>query len=657
MSDKPKFYITTPIYYPSGKWHIGTCYTTVVCDAIARFKRMQGYDVMFLTGTDEHGQKVARLAEAAGKTPKEYVDGPVAELKEIWKLIGISYDKFIRTTDEEHVACVQKIFKKLYENGDIYKKDYEGWYCTPCETFWTETQLKDGKCPDCGRPVEKTKESSYFFRLSKYQDKLIELLEDEKNGFLEPSSRRHEMLNNFLKAGLQDLCVTRTSFKWGVPVPFDEGHVAYVWVDALSNYITALGYLSDDPSLFEKFWPADVHMMAKEIVRFHSVIWPALLMSLGLPLPKKVYGHGWLMYGGGKISKSKASGTLPSPVDLVEHYGVDALRYYLLREVPFGQDGNYTNEAFLNRINSDLVNDLGNLLSRTTAMITQYFGGVLPAPEEFNELDRELVDAANSAFSEVSAFVDALQIPSALQTVFALVARANKYIDETTPWTLAKNPEERGRLGTVLYVLAEILRISAVLLLPFIQNAPQKIFADLSCETPALFNDNVKFGFLKAGTKITKAGILYPRIDIKKELSAMDERAEKAAHTETPAKQPEKKCEEKKEERKMIGIEDFMNVDLRVGKVLECKKLEKSKKLLVSKIEVGDEVRTIVSGIAQYYTPEEMVGKSVVVVANLAPATLCGVTSEGMILCADGADGNVVIVSPETLVKSGSRVR
>lgn len=657
MADKPKFYITTPIYYPSGKWHIGTCYTTVVCDAIARFKRMQGYEVMFLTGTDEHGQKVARLAEAAGKTPKEYVDGPVAELKEIWKLIGISYDKFIRTTDEEHVACVQKIFKKLYENGDIYKKDYEGWYCTPCETFWTETQLKDGKCPDCGRPVEKTKESSYFFRLSKYQDKLIKLLEDETNGFLEPSSRRHEMLNNFLKAGLQDLCVTRTSFKWGVPVPFDEGHVAYVWVDALSNYITALGYLSDDPSLFEKFWPADVHMMAKEIVRFHSVIWPALLMSLGLPLPKKVYGHGWLMYGGGKISKSKAAGTLPSPVDLVDNYGVDALRYYLLREVPFGQDGNYTNEAFLNRINSDLVNDLGNLLSRTTAMISQYFGGVLPSPEEYNDLDRELIDAANSAFSKVVSDVDALQIPSALQTVFALIARANKYIDETTPWSLAKKPEERGRLGTVLYVLAEILRVSAVLLMPFIQNAPDKIFADLSCETPTEFKGNVEFGLLKAGTKITKAGILYPRIDVKKELEAMEKRAEKATAAESSEKIEKKETEEPKEDKKMIGIEDFMNVDLRVGKVLECRKLEKSKKLLVSKIEVGGEVRTIVSGIAQYYTPEQMVGKSVVVVANLAPATLCGVQSEGMILCADGADGNVVIVSPETVVQSGSRVR
>lgn len=656
MAEKPKFYITTPIYYPSGKWHIGTCYTTVVCDAIARFKRMQGFDVMFLTGTDEHGQKVARLAEAAGKTPKEYVDGPVAELKEIWKLIGISYDKFIRTTDKEHVECVQKIFRKLYENGDIYKKDYEGWYCTPCETFWTETQLKDGKCPDCGRPVERTKESSYFFRLSKYQDKLIELLEDESNGFLEPSSRRHEMLNNFLKAGLQDLCVTRTSFKWGVPVPFDEGHVAYVWVDALSNYITALGYLSDDPSAFERYWPASVHMMAKEIVRFHSIIWPALLMSLNLPLPKKVYGHGWLMYGGGKISKSKAAGTLPSPVDLVEHYGVDALRYYLLREVPFGQDGNYTNEAFLTRINSDLVNDLGNLLSRTTAMITQYFDGVLPAPSEYTDLDKELIALADGTYGKVAADVDALQIPSALQSVFALIARANKYIDETTPWALAKKPEERERLGTVLYVLAEVLRISAVLLMPFIQTAPEKIFTDLSCETPKGFDGNVKFGALKPGIKVTKAGILYPRIDVQKELKAMDERAEKAA---AAAEKKENKAEnkEKKEERKMIAIDDFMNVELRVGKVLECKKLEKSKKLLVSKIEVGDEVRTIVSGIAQYYTPEEMVGKSVVVVANLAPATLCGVVSEGMILCADGADGNVVIVSPESVVATGSRVR
>lgn len=650
-----KYYITTPIYYPSGKWHLGTCYTTVICDAIARFKRMQGMDVFYLTGTDEHGQKIAKVAEANNMPVKEYLDKTVGELIKLWKRLDISYDKFIRTTDEYHEKAVAKIFTKLYEKGDIYKSEYEGWYCTPCESFWTKSQLVDGKCPDCGREVELMKEESYFFKLSNYQDKINELI-SQNHEFLQPVSRQREMINNFIEPGLQDLCVSRTTFDWGIKVPFDPKHVVYVWIDALTNYITALGYMGEDESLFEKYWPADLHMMAKEIVRFHSIIWPAMLMALDLPLPKQVYAHGWLMFGTDKISKSK--GNTIDPLLMCERYSVDAVRYYLLREIPFGQDGNYTNTAFLNRINSDLANDLGNLVSRSCAMIEQYFGGLVPQPKGATQYDESLKETCLSAYAEVCKSIDRLNIPEALERIWTIIKRANKYIDETCPWTLAKQEEQRDNLASVMYNLAESIRFSAVLLQPFLTQCPVKIFEKLGISDESLksFESIASFGNLPVGNKVSKGDALFVRWNIDKELVEMDKMAESKQET---------KAEEKKAEKpentltiNEITIDDFAKINLRVGVVKACEKVEKADKLLKLTVDLGEgKERTIVSGIAKWYTPEQMVGKLIVVVANLKPCKLRGILSEGMILCASDEKGNLCIVTPEKTMDLGCEVR
>ncbi len=649
------YYITTPIYYPSGNWHIGHCYTTVICDALARFHRMLGEEVFFLTGTDEHGQKIEKKAKERGITPMQFIDPLVSELKDVWRLLDISYDKFIRTTDEDHVKAVQEIYRRLYEKGEIYKAEYSGWYCTPCESFWTESQLKDGKCPDCGREVALEKEESYFFRLSKYAPRLLKLYEDAPE-FLQPKSRVNEMVNNFLKAGLQDLCVSRTSVKWGVQLPFDKKHYSYVWVDALSNYITALGYAGADDSLYKKFWPADLHMVGKEIVRFHAIVWPAILMALGEPLPKQVYGHGWLLIGGDKLSKSKLDAVkaeLTDPYALVKRYGADAVRYFLLREIPFGSDGTYTNESLLTRINSDLANDLGNLVSRTSAMIGQYFGGTMPARGREEGPDGELVAMAEGAFAKVRAAMDALDAPTALEAIFAVIARANKYIDETTPWLLAKDEGKRSRLGAVLYNLAESIRICTVLLKPFLTQAPVRILESFSCPADMGF-EALGFGYFKGGEKVEKLPPVFPRIDVKKELAevaALVAAERKANERPAPAKQqtPQKKAP--------IGIDEFDKVEIRVGEVIACEKVKKSEKLLHETVKIGEEVRSVVSGIAKFYTPEEMVGKKVLVVTNLKPAKLCGVLSEGMILCAEDEEGRLSLVSPERDMPSGGSVR
>lgn len=615
---KNTYYITTPIYYPSDNFHIGHCYTTVIADALARYKRLKGYDVFFLTGSDEHGQKIEERAKKKGCTPKEFVDPIIDNAKDLWKSLDISYNKFIRTTDSEHVECVQKVFKQLYDQGDIYKGTYEGWYCTPCESFWTESQLKDGKCPDCGREVKLTKENAYFLKLSKYQKQLEEYLEGHKD-LMQPVTRYNEMYNNFFKPGLKDLCVSRSSVKWGIPVTFDPEQTVYVWVDALTNYISALGYKTDDESLFEKYWPADLHLVGKEIFRFHTIIWPIMLIALGLPLPKKVYGHGWLTMGGDKISKSK--GNFKDPRLFIEDYGVDTIRYFLLSEVPFGSDGNFSELLMVERRNSDLCNVLGNLVNRTISMANKYFGGKVSKISNITELDNEVINYLNSMDKDVDEKLESLNAPAALADIFSRLNRLNKYIDETEPWKLAKL-EDKSRLNDVLYVILDGIRLCAIELEAFIPATSKKIYEQINVNDASFENNTI--GYVESYQVTEKPEILFARIDEK----------------ELKEKLKEKEIEHLPE----ISIDDFAKMEMVVGEVLESKKHEKADKLLVSKVDIGGEVRQIVSGIAEHVDPKEFVGKKVVVLANLKPVKIRGVESQGMIICAEN-EGKIEVVT------------
>ncbi len=622
MAEKT-FYITTPIYYPSGSLHIGHTYTTVAADTISRFKKLQGYQTYFLTGTDEHGQKIENAAKEAGLEPQAYVDGVVEGIKKLWDTMDIAYDQFIRTTDPDHQKTIQRIFKKLYDQGDIYKSNYEGLYCTPCESFWTEGQLVEGSCPDCGRPVEQASEEAYFFKMSKYADRLMAHIDDHPD-FIQPESRKNEMVNNFIKAGLQDLCVSRTSFSWGVPVDFDPGHVVYVWIDALPNYISALGYLNDKPDLMAKFWPADVHLVGKDIIRFHTIYWPIILMALDLPLPKEIYGHGWILLKGGKMSKSV--GNVVDPVLLVEKYGVDALRYHVLREMTYGSDGIYNEDLLVSHINSDLANDLGNLLSRTLAMTEKYFDGVIPEKKESGEFDEDLIKLAIQIPKAVEEYMNKLDFSRALEETWKLVARANKYIDETRPWVLGKDPKQKDRLAQVLYCLTESLRIITVLIKAAMPKTAEKMAMQLNVKGQYLTWQSLQsFGAYPEGVFVKRWEPLFPRIEVlKKEDKKENKKEKKIKETKKNDKLPEG----------LIGIEDFAKVDLKVAEVIACEPHPDADRLLVLKLKVGQEERQVVSGIAKYYTPADLVGKMVVLVANLKPVELRGVASNGMILAA-----------------------
>ncbi len=663
---KPKFYLTTPIYYPSDNLHIGHTYTTVAADSIKRFKKLQGYDVFFTTGSDEHGQKIETKAKEVGQSPKEYVDGIVANIKKLWKMLEIDYDAFIRSTDDHHEKAVQEIFTKLYEKGEIYKDVYKGYYCTPCESFWTESQLKDGhKCPDCGRETHIAEEEAYFFRLSKYRDKLLKLYEDNPE-FIQPESRKNEMVNNFLKDGLEDLSVSRSTFDWGVKVPFDDKHVIYVWIDALSCYLTALGYGSEDQEKYKEFWPANVHLVGKEIVRFHTIIWPALLMALDIPLPKKVFGHGWILFEDDKMSKSKGNVIYPEPI--IELYGIDALKYFLLREFTFGSDGSFSREKFLQRLNSDLANDLGNLLSRTISMVEKYNEGIIPAPNGEEEFDINLREMAIAAAAKVEDHMDKLSFSNALEEVWKLVRRSNKYVDETLPWVLAKEGNKE-RLDSVLFNLSESLRIISILIKPFMENTSTEIRRQLGINLEAAWEASKVWNHASVsivGNKVSKGEVIFPRLDIKKELERLNEVNQKLidarsgnGQKEEAKAEPKSKVEEKVEEVEEIPeitIDDFAKVQLKIAQVVACENHPKADKLLVLTLKLGEETRQVVSGIKKWYSPEDLVGKKVVVVTNLKPVKLRGVESRGMVLAAEDSEGNLSLLTPIGDVAHGATI-
>ena len=650
MEKKP-FYITTPIYYPSGNPHIGHCYTTVACDSIARYRRMQGYDVMFLTGTDEHGLKIEQKAAEKGVTPKEYVDEVVKTFKKLWSYMNISYDRYIRTTDDYHIETVQKIFKALYDKGYIYKGEYKGKYCTPCESFWTESQLdENGCCPECHREVTEAKEEAYFFKMSPFAERIEKLLTE--TDYLQPKTRATELVNNFIKPGLEDLCVSRTTFKWGIPVTFDDKHVVYVWIDALSNYISALGFWNEQYNDFDKFWPADVHMVAKDIMRFHAIIWPAMLMALDLPLPKHLAVHGWITFNGQKMSKSL--GNVVDPFILGERYGADAIRYHILREMALGADSSFSNEIMINRINSDLANGLGNLVSRTVAMADKYFGGTLPADREAGDFDAELMAEAKGLVAKVDEFMDKTQINNALAEIFKVVSRANKYIDETAPWVLGKDESKKARLATVLYNLLETIRIVSTLLSNFMPTTMPKVWEQIgAAESDITYENAGKFGVLPADVTVHRGDIIFPRIDVDKEIEELNKIIGSNA-------KPEEKADDGFEPAPIadeITIDDFAKVDLRVALVKDCEKVKKSKKLLCLQLDDGFGGRQVVSGIAAWYKPEDLIGKKVVIVANLKPVKLCGVESNGMICAADTPDGAASVIFPDQDLPCGAKLR